>query len=121
MADNPHLISTIEQQKLKFLVASNEPKKDAEGSSPDKKAAARKVKMEDKSEGVQASASMEVSAEGAGESMNRASVGESMHQLKLMNSSSSSSNQVGEEALSPPPATKSASYKKVPYSNIVYL
>ncbi|XP_050686374.1 general transcription factor 3C polypeptide 1-like isoform X2 [Eriocheir sinensis] len=109
--DNPHLISTIEQQKLKFLVASNEPKKDAEGSSPDKKAAARKVKMEDKSEGVQASATVEVTAEGAGEAMNRASVGESMHQLKLMNSSSSS-NQVGEEALSPPPATKSADYKK---------
>lgn len=132
LADNAHLISTIEQQKLKFLVAGNEPKKDAEASSPDKKAAARKVKVEDKSESAQAAATKEVTAESTGEGMNKTSVGESMQQIKIMNSnnisSSSSGSQGVEEPSSPPPAPKPASHKKVPhisclgyYNNVICL
>lgn len=117
LADHPHLISTIEQQKLKFLVASNnEPKKDGEGSGQDKKAAGRKAKTDDSGEGPSDTATSESKEDGAGEGMNRVSVGESMHQLKLMNhtSAASTTSKGSEEASSSPTSASVSTYKKVP-------
>lgn len=120
ITDNPHLISAIEQQKLKFLVANNEPKKDNDGSSPDKKAAGRKVKIEDKGEELLSSATLEGKEDGQREGMNRASVGESMHQIKLMNHTATNNSQ-GSEEISPSSAsTSAAGYKKVDLILSVY-
>ncbi|KAG0711717.1 General transcription factor 3C polypeptide 1 [Chionoecetes opilio] len=104
--DNPQLISTIEQQKLKFLVAVNDPKKDGEGGTGDKKSSGgKKVKNEEKGD-----ASLPL-LEGKGKGESDAameSVGESMHQLKLMHHGATSKAKRLEEAAS----SSVDSYKK---------
>ncbi|MPC14644.1 General transcription factor 3C polypeptide 1 [Portunus trituberculatus] len=107
--DNSHLVSTIEQQKLKFLVAVNEPKKEMEGSSSDKKSvASRRIKSEEKGDEVSAPELEGKGAEeGEGGDMNRQTVRESMQQLKLMHHTNSSQ---GEESES---STSLASFRKL--------
>ncbi|XP_063842783.1 general transcription factor 3C polypeptide 1-like isoform X2 [Scylla paramamosain] len=107
--DNPHLVSTIEQQKLKFLVAVNEPKKETEGSASDKRSvASRRIKSEEKNDGVLAPELEGKGAEeGGGGAMNKQTVRESMQQLKLMHHTGSSQ---GEESES---STFLASFRKL--------
>lgn len=104
--DNPHLISTIEQQKLKFLVAVNEPKKEAEGGTSDKKSSgSRRIKSEERDGGLLEGRG----TEDRGTGVSRTSVGESVHQLKLMHRIPTSKKEGNEEAA----ATSLPTYKKV--------
>lgn len=92
VTDNPHLVSTIEQQKLKFLVAVNEPKKEMEGGASDRRSGnSRRIKSEAKGgDGLLASELEGQGAEeGEGEGMNKQTVRESMQQMELMHTGGS--------------------------------
>ncbi|KAK3864004.1 hypothetical protein Pcinc_030265 [Petrolisthes cinctipes] len=101
--DNPHLKSTIEQQKLKFLAAGSESSSKKESGSADKKQeSSRGMKAEDRGSGgkaggegggkdVTAGGSSSATTSGSNilagtedEPMNISTVGESMEELKLM-------------------------------------
>ena len=112
MTDNSHLVSTIEQQKLKFLVAVNEPKKEVEGNASDKKSvSSRRVRSEEKGDRLLAPEGEGKEAEeGEGEGMNKQTVRESMQQLKLMHHTAGGHGEDSE------PSTSQTSFRKVGYT-----